>query len=148
MSIVGAGCYFKRRSVLVRCLTGNRHSANTIVTKKAIITCLQRTFLVAPVCPSSVVFIVFCLVYPHVSELDTELGTRPPGAPQVQRNGRGSSQREQGLLLLARRLADAAQTSRGVPAGQDHRHVGHRQRPAGAVPHEVSYTRACGQVKL
>lgn len=82
------------------------------------------------------------------AELDTGLGARPPGAPQVQRNGRGPAQREQGLLLRARWLADAAQTPRGVPARQDHRHVGHRQRPTGAVPHEVSFTGSCGQVEL
>lgn len=43
------------------------------------------------------------------------MGARPPDAPQVHRHGRGPVQRVTGLLLLAHRMANVAQTSgRGV----------------------------------
>lgn len=71
------------------------------------------------------------------TEFHTGLGSRPPGAPQVQRDGRRSAQREQRVLLLARRMADAAQTPRGLQTWPDHRHVGHQQRSADPVSHQV-----------
>lgn len=71
------------------------------------------------------------------AELHTGLGAGSPGAPQVQRDGRGPAQREQRVFLRARRLADATQTPRGVQARPDDRHVRHQRRPACAVPHEV-----------
>lgn len=48
------------------------------------------------------------------------MGSGPPGAPQVQRDGRGPAQREQRFFLLARRMADATQTPRSLQKGQDH----------------------------
>lgn len=71
-------------------------------------------------------------------ERHTGLGSRPPSASQVQRDGRRPAQRQQGFLLLARGLADAAQTPRRLQKGQDHRHVRHQRRSTRAVSHQVS----------
>jgi len=60
------------------------------------------------------------------TELHTGLGPRPPGTPQVQRDGRRPAQCEQRFLLLARRMADATETPGGVPTGPNHRHVGYQ----------------------
>ncbi|MEQ2163880.1 hypothetical protein GOODEAATRI_000681 [Goodea atripinnis] len=42
------------------------------------------------------------------------MGSRPPGSPQILRDRRRPTQRQQGLLLRSRRLAAGAQTSRQV----------------------------------